>query len=83
MTSVSIKQCLKTIQSYFCQVDNFLISCKLESVVKCIFDYIGNKLQLHNEKVPPSKYLGPAKDYNGINLIQTQHYIDINCAGYI
>ena len=65
------------------QVDNFLISCKLESVAKRIFHYIGNKLQLHNKKVPPFKYLGPAKDYNDINLIQTRHYIGINCAGYI
>ena len=65
------------------QVDNFLISCKLKSVSKQIYDYIGNKLQLHKELVAPFKYFGPAKDYNGVDINQTKHYIEISCPGYI
>ena len=66
-----------------CQVDNFLISCKLESVAKQIYDYIGNKLQLHKELVAPFKYLEPARDYNDVDINQTKHYIEIRCPGYI
>ena len=60
-----------------CQVDGFLISCKLKSVAKQIYNYIGNKLQLHKELFAPFKYLGPATDYNGVDINQTKHYIEI------
>ena len=65
------------------QVDDFLISCKLKSVAKQIYHYIGNKLQLHKELVACFKYLGPAKDYNGVDINQTKRYIKISCPGYI
>ena len=65
------------------QVDDFLISCKQENIAKRIYDYIGKKLQLNGEKVPPFKYLGPAKDYNGVDIDQTKQYIQISCSGYI
>ena len=64
-------------------VDDFLISCKLESVAKRIYDYIGTKLKLHKEIDAPFKYLGPATNYNGVDITQTKHYIEISCAGYI
>ena len=65
------------------QVDDFLISCKQEDIAKRIFDYIGKKLQLSGKKVPPFKYLGIAKDYNGVDITQTKQYIEISCPGYI
>ena len=64
-------------------VDDFLISCKLETVAKKIYDHIGHKLQLGGEKVPPFKYLGPANDYNGVDINQTKQHIEIACPGYI
>ena len=48
-----------------------------------VFSNIGKKLQLSGEKVPPFKYLGPAKDYNGVDITQTKQYIEISCPGYI
>ena len=41
------------------------------------------QLQLHNKKVAPFKYLGLAKDYNGVDIHQTKQYFGINCPGYI
>ena len=57
------------------QVDDFLILCKLESVATRIYNYIGKKLMVHEETVPPFKYLGIAKDYNGVDINQTKQYI--------
>ena len=65
------------------QVDDFLISCKLESVAKQIHDHICNKLQLSGEKVPPFKHLGPATDHNGVDMNQTKQHIKIACPGCV
>ena len=65
------------------QVDDFLISCKLESVAKQIYDHIGNELQLSGEKVPPFKHLGPATDCNGVDMNQTKQCVEIACPGCV
>ena len=65
------------------QVDDFLISCELESVAKQIYDHIGNESQLSGEKVPPFKCLGPAADCNGVDVNQTEQRVKIACPGCI
>lgn len=65
------------------QVDDFLIACKDQTIATAIFDIIGAKLKLPNEPIIPFKNLGLATDYNGVDLHQTQSYIQISCANYI
>ena len=59
------------------QTDDFAILCPNEDTAKKIYDTIGQKLQL------PLEYFGLIKDFNGIDVDQTQEYIQINCSDYI
>ena len=65
------------------QVDDFALACKEESTAKEIYDKIGKKLQTEKETEPPFAYLGLVKDFNGIDVHQTNEYIEISCANYI
>ena len=65
------------------QVDDFLLSCESDTIADAIFTIIGKHLRLPNEPEPPFKNLGLATDYNGIDLIQTNEYIEISCGNYI
>lgn len=65
------------------QVDDFLLSCKLESVAKHTYNHIGKKLQSSGEQVPPFKHLSPATDCNGVDINQTKQCIETACPGYV
>ena len=65
------------------QVDDFLISSPNATLANEIYDIIGKKLQLPKEKNIPFKNLGLATSYNGVDIKQTKHYIEISCEDYI
>jgi hypothetical protein len=65
------------------QVDDFALACEEESVAKDIFDKIGRALQTEKETVPPFAYLGLVQDFNGVDIKQTNEYIEISCGNYI
>ena len=66
-------------------VDNCLLSCKNERTTKDLFNIIGEKMSLSSEKevIVPFEYLGVVKDYNGVDIKQTSHYIEMNYENYI
>ena len=57
--------------------------CPNEDTAKKIYNIIGRKLQLSLEDEPPLEYFCLIKDFNGININQTQEYIQVNCPDYI
>ena len=65
------------------QVDDFALACKEEATAKDIYDKIGIALQTENEKNPPFAYLGLVTDFNGVDISQTNEYIEISCSNYI
>ena len=65
------------------QVDDFLIASPNETLANEIYSIIGKKLQLPKESEPPFKNLGLATSYNGVDVKQTQQYIEISCEDYI
>ena len=66
-----------------CQTVDFAISCPTKETAKKIYDIIGQKLQLPLKDDPPFEYFGLIKDFNGVDVNQTQEYIQINCPDYI
>ena len=44
---------------------------------------IGGKLRLPNEPIKPFAYIGLISDSNGIDINQTNEYIEISCPNYI
>jgi hypothetical protein len=65
------------------QVDDFCLAAPSESFARQIFGIIGRKLQQPNEATPPFEYLGLITDYNGVDVNQTSHYIELTSTGYI
>ena len=65
------------------QVDDFALACKEEDIAKDIYDRIGKALQTEKEEEPPFAYLGLVTDFNGIDIKQTNEYIEISCKNYI
>lgn len=68
------------------QVDDFLISCKNEQTARNIFDIIDEKMRFQSEKdkgIIPFEFLGVVNDYNGFDIRQTSHYIEMLCQSYI
>ena len=65
------------------QVDDFAIACTKLSIADQIYDIIGSKLQLPGEDKPPFAKLGLINDFNGIDISQTEEYIELSCSNYI
>ena len=59
------------------QVDDFAIAAPNELTTNILFDMIDDKLTI------PMKRQGFLDMYNGIDVIQTRHYIKISCSSYI
>ena len=60
----------------------FLLACDSEETAKNIFDMIGKKIQFDTKKeqgIVPFEYLGIVKDYNGVDIAQCEHFIEMNC----
>ena len=67
-------------------VDDCCVLSKDEKTAKDIFNIIGTKMSFASEKkkgIVPFKVLGVVKDYNGVDIKQTSHYIGISCENYI
>ena len=65
------------------QVDDFALACKDEETAVNIYDQIGKALQTESETSPPFAYLGLINDFNGVDISQTNEYIEISCKNYI
>ena len=68
------------------QIDDCICQCKREETAKNIFNIIGTKMRFESEEekgIIPFEYLGIVKDYNGVDLKQTSHYIGMSCESYI
>ena len=59
------------------QVDDFAIAAPNEHTANVLFDMIDDKLTI------PMKRQGYLDMYNGIDVVQTRHYIKISCTSYI
>ncbi len=59
------------------QVDDFAIAAPNEHTANILFDMIDDKLTI------PMKRQGFIDMYNGIDVVQTRHYIKISCTSYI
>lgn len=47
---------------------------------------IGKKIQFDTEKeqgIVPFEYLGIVKDYNGVDVLQCKHFIQMSCGNYL
>ena len=65
------------------QVDDFAMACKDETTAKKLYEEIGLALQTEQETEPPFAYLGLVKDFNGVDISQTNEYIEISSSNYI
>ena len=64
------------------QIDDCIVQTKQEETTKNIFNIIGTKMRFASEEkkgIIPFEYLGIIKDYNGADIKQTSHYIDMLC----
>jgi len=59
------------------QVDDFAIAAPNEHTANILFNMIDDKLTI------PKKLQGDLDKYNGIDVVQTRHYIKISCTSYI
>ena len=67
-------------------IDDCIISCKSEQTARNIFNIIGEKMQFPSEKekgIISFEFLGVVNDYNGVDIKQTSHYIEMSCQNYI
>jgi hypothetical protein len=65
------------------QVDDFALgTTDLDTATK-IYDAIGKHLQLPNEPVAPFVSEGVISSYNGVDFLQTRHYIKLSAETYI
>ena len=68
------------------QVDNFMFACKKEQTAKNIFNDIGRRISFNTENsqcIIPFEYLCIVEDYNGVEIKQTTHYIEMSCENYV
>jgi hypothetical protein len=68
------------------QVDDFMLGCTDESIPRNIYNIIGTKIRFKTEEeedIVPFEWLGIVGDYNGVDIKQTDLYVEMNCAGYI
>ena len=59
------------------QVDDFAVATVSEQVASKVFDMIDDQLTI------PLKRLGLVTLFNGIDIIQTKHYIKLSCKSYV
>ena len=67
-------------------VDDCIISCKNEKTSRNIFNIIGEKMKFQSEKekgIIPFKFLEFVNNYNGFDIKQTSHYIEMFFQNYI
>jgi hypothetical protein len=68
------------------QVDDFMLGCTYESIARNIYNIIGTKIRFKTEEeedIVPLEWLGIVEEYNGVDIKQTDIYIEMNCTGYI
>ena len=53
------------------------------AMAKELYKMIDSRLRLLNETEDPFTYLGPITDFTGIDVEQSQEYIQIACSNYI
>jgi hypothetical protein len=63
--------------NFKCQVDDFAIAAPDQRTANILLDMLDKKLTM------PIKHQGLLNMFNGIDVIQTHHYIKINCNPYI
>jgi hypothetical protein len=61
------------------QVNDFAIATPDPTLAACIYDQIGKSLQLPGESSPPFEQLGLVDSFNGVDVLQTRHYIKLGC----
>jgi len=66
-----------------CQVDDFALGCRQESMAKSVHAEIGAKLTLHNEAEAPFEYLSLVDSFDGYDVLQTRDYIKLSAESYI
>ena len=67
-------------------VDDCYVLSMDEKTAKDIFNIIGTKMSFASEKkkgIVLFEFLGVVKDYNGVDIKQTSHYIEMSCENYI
>ena len=68
------------------QINDCIAQTKREETAKIIFNIIGTKMRFASKEkkgIIPFEYLGGVKDYNGVDIKQTSHYIGMSCESYI
>ena len=68
------------------QVDDFMIACTKESLAKNLTNIIGTKIRFETEKDRgeiPIEFLGLVDDYNGVDINQTNQYVEMSAQRYI
>ena len=68
---------LVSLQVLLHQVDHFDVAAPSQAVTSHVFNLIDDQLTI------PLKCLGLVTLFNGINVIQTQHFIKITCRSYL
>ena len=54
----------------------------MKRLSKIFFNIIGKKISFPSERekgIIPFEYFEVVKDYNGVDIKQTSHYIEMNC----
>jgi hypothetical protein len=59
------------------QVDDFAVGAKQTTAAEEVIAKIGDKL------IVPLNHLGIIAKFNGVNVLQTRHYIKISCEDYL
>ena len=68
------------------QIDDMLCACKHQKTAEDIANIIGTKLAFDTEKaegIVPIEFMGIVTDYNGTDLHQTTHYIEMSAESYL
>ena len=68
------------------QVDDFMIACTDENMAKNITNIIGTKIRFETEKDRseiPIEFLGMVDDYNGVDINQTDRFVEMSAKRYI
>ena len=68
------------------QINDCIAQTKREERAKNNFNITGTKMRFaskEKKRIIPFEYLGIEKDYNGVDIKQTSHYIGVSCESYI
>jgi hypothetical protein len=66
-----------------CQVDDFVLAMPDPAIAARLYDQIGKCLQLPGKTSVPFQQQGLIDSFNGVNILQTRHYIKLSCTSYI